>query len=120
MKIRDRIKEFRQVPAARLQPNPKNWRTHLQAQQDDPDLVEVVNAWPTLPGPRDSGIPVTRLSQRQSCIGTSPGLRRERRCRALVYKTRTIWKGKAKSGKYLASKCADSADCDSQIEICVG
>ena len=34
MKIRDRIKEFRRVPASLLQPNPKNWRTHPQAQQD--------------------------------------------------------------------------------------
>ncbi len=34
MKIRDRIKELRRVPAAELQPNPKNWRTHPPAQQD--------------------------------------------------------------------------------------
>jgi hypothetical protein len=34
MKIRDRIKELRRVPAAELQPNPKNWRTHPKAQQD--------------------------------------------------------------------------------------
>jgi hypothetical protein len=34
MKIRDRIKEFRRVPASELQPNPKNWRTHPLAQQD--------------------------------------------------------------------------------------
>ena len=34
MKIRDRIKELRRVPASELQPNPKNWRTHPQAQQD--------------------------------------------------------------------------------------
>ena len=34
MKIRDRIKELRRVPAAQLQPNPKNWRTHPAAQQD--------------------------------------------------------------------------------------
>ena len=34
MKIRDRIKEFRRVPASELRPNPKNWRTHPKAQQD--------------------------------------------------------------------------------------
>lgn len=34
MKIRDRIKELRRVPAAELQPNPKNWRTHPPAQQN--------------------------------------------------------------------------------------
>lgn len=34
MQIRDRIKELRRVPAADLRPNPKNWRTHPQAQQD--------------------------------------------------------------------------------------
>ncbi len=34
MKIRDRIKELRRIPAAELQPNPKNWRTHPRAQQD--------------------------------------------------------------------------------------
>jgi len=34
MKIRDRIKELRRVSASKLQPNPKNWRTHPTAQQD--------------------------------------------------------------------------------------
>lgn len=34
MKLRDRIKELRRVPASDLMPNPKNWRTHPQAQQD--------------------------------------------------------------------------------------
>ena len=34
MNIRDRIKELRRVPASSLKPNPKNWRTHPQAQQD--------------------------------------------------------------------------------------
>ena len=34
MKIRDRIKELRRVKASELAPNPKNWRTHPQAQQD--------------------------------------------------------------------------------------
>ena len=34
MKIRDRIKSFRRVKASELLPNPKNWRTHPQAQQD--------------------------------------------------------------------------------------
>jgi len=34
LKIRDRIKEFRRVPASELFPNPKNWRTHPQQQQD--------------------------------------------------------------------------------------
>jgi hypothetical protein len=34
MKIRDRIKELRRVPASHLQPNPKNWRTHPTFQQD--------------------------------------------------------------------------------------
>ena len=32
MKIRDRIKELRRVPASELIPNPKNWRTHPEAQ----------------------------------------------------------------------------------------
>jgi ParB-like chromosome segregation protein Spo0J len=32
--IRDRIRELRRVPAAELRPNPKNWRTHPQAQAD--------------------------------------------------------------------------------------
>lgn len=32
--IRDRIKELRRVKASELLPNPKNWRTHPQAQQD--------------------------------------------------------------------------------------
>lgn len=34
MKIRDRIKELRRVPASELLPNPKNWRTHPKEQQD--------------------------------------------------------------------------------------
>jgi len=34
MKIRDRIKELRRVPASQLLPNPKNWRTHPAAQRD--------------------------------------------------------------------------------------
>jgi len=34
MKIRDRIKELRRVPARQLRPNPKNWRVHPQRQQD--------------------------------------------------------------------------------------
>jgi hypothetical protein len=34
MRIRDRIKELRRVPASELLPNPKNWRTHPQSQQD--------------------------------------------------------------------------------------
>ena len=34
MKIRDRISEFTRVPAGELLPNPKNWRTHPDAQAD--------------------------------------------------------------------------------------
>ncbi len=34
MKIRDRIRELRRVPARDLSPNPKNWRSHPPAQQD--------------------------------------------------------------------------------------
>jgi hypothetical protein len=34
MPIRDRIKELRRVPAAELRPNPRNWRTHPDAQRD--------------------------------------------------------------------------------------
>lgn len=34
MKIRDRIKELRRVPAATLKPHPLNWRTHPQGQRD--------------------------------------------------------------------------------------
>src|SRR5262245_129544 len=34
VKIRDRIKELRRVPARELLPNPKNWRSHPAAQQD--------------------------------------------------------------------------------------
>ena len=34
MHIRDRVKELRRVKAGLLRPNPKNWRTHPQAQQD--------------------------------------------------------------------------------------
>lgn len=34
MKIKDRIRELRRVRAGDLIPNPKNWRTHPQAQQD--------------------------------------------------------------------------------------
>jgi hypothetical protein len=34
MKIRDRIKELRRVKASDLVPNPRNWRTHPQEQQD--------------------------------------------------------------------------------------
>jgi DNA modification methylase len=34
MKIRDRIKELRRVPARELRPNPKNWRSHPVAQQN--------------------------------------------------------------------------------------
>lgn len=34
MKLRDRIKELRRVSASELLPNPKNWRTHPQAQKD--------------------------------------------------------------------------------------
>ena len=32
--IRDRIKELRRVSADKLRPNPRNWRTHPQAQRD--------------------------------------------------------------------------------------
>ena len=34
MQIRDRIKDFRRVPASQLRPHPRNWRTHPPAQQD--------------------------------------------------------------------------------------
>src|SRR5512134_258849 len=34
MQIRDRVKEFRRVPAKDLRPNPKNWRVHPKAQQE--------------------------------------------------------------------------------------
>jgi len=34
MQIRDRIKRLERLPAKDLFPNPKNWRTHPQAQQD--------------------------------------------------------------------------------------
>ena len=34
MKIRDRIKELRRVPAKELLPNPKNWRAHPPAQKE--------------------------------------------------------------------------------------
>jgi len=34
MPIRDRIKDLRRVRAGDLRPNPRNWRTHPQAQQD--------------------------------------------------------------------------------------
>jgi hypothetical protein len=33
MKVRDRIKELRRVPASELIPNPKNWRTHPVSQK---------------------------------------------------------------------------------------
>ena len=34
MHIRDRIKDFRRVPAHSLRPNPKNWRTHNNRQRN--------------------------------------------------------------------------------------
>jgi hypothetical protein len=34
MQIRDRIREFRRVRAADLQPHPRNWRTHPAGQQE--------------------------------------------------------------------------------------
>jgi hypothetical protein len=34
MQIRDRVKELRRIKAAELRPNPRNWRTHPDAQQD--------------------------------------------------------------------------------------
>lgn len=34
MKIKDRIKDFRRVPASDIRPNPKNWRTHPESQQN--------------------------------------------------------------------------------------
>ena len=34
MKIKDRIKEFRRVPASELLPNPRNWRLHGDKQAD--------------------------------------------------------------------------------------
>jgi hypothetical protein len=34
MNIRNRVKSLRMVPASDLRPNPKNWRTHPQSQQD--------------------------------------------------------------------------------------
>jgi hypothetical protein len=34
MQIRDRIQELRRVPASELRPNPRNWRTHPDAQRD--------------------------------------------------------------------------------------
>jgi ParB-like chromosome segregation protein Spo0J len=33
MVMKDRIKDFRRVPASELLPNPKNWRLHPQAQE---------------------------------------------------------------------------------------
>lgn len=33
MVMKDRIKEFRRVPASELLPNPRNWRLHPQAQE---------------------------------------------------------------------------------------
>src|SRR4051795_1571083 len=35
MTIRDRIKDFRRVPASSLRPAPDNWRTHPPAQRDE-------------------------------------------------------------------------------------
>ena len=34
MQIRDRIRDFRRVPARELQPHPGNWRTHPAEQQE--------------------------------------------------------------------------------------
>jgi hypothetical protein len=34
MQIRDRIQELRRVPARKLRPSPRNWRTHPQQQRD--------------------------------------------------------------------------------------
>ncbi len=34
MQVRDRIKDFRRVPASDLKPNPKNWRTHPEGQRN--------------------------------------------------------------------------------------
>ena len=34
MNIRNRVKELRYVAASQLQPNPKNWRTHPEGQQN--------------------------------------------------------------------------------------
>jgi hypothetical protein len=34
VKIRDRIKDFKRIPADQIQPNPKNWRTHPDDQRD--------------------------------------------------------------------------------------
>jgi ParB-like chromosome segregation protein Spo0J len=34
MFIRDRIKDFRRIPARLLKPNPRNWRTHPEHQRD--------------------------------------------------------------------------------------
>jgi hypothetical protein len=34
MNIRDRIKDFRRLPASALRPSPRNWRTHPEAQQN--------------------------------------------------------------------------------------
>jgi hypothetical protein len=34
MQIRDRVKELRRVRASELAPNPRNWRTHPEAQRD--------------------------------------------------------------------------------------
>jgi hypothetical protein len=34
MRIKDRIRELRRVPASELRPNPKNWRTHPKEQAD--------------------------------------------------------------------------------------
>lgn len=34
MQIRDRVKELRRVRASELTPNPRNWRTHPDAQRD--------------------------------------------------------------------------------------
>ncbi|MGQ0614693.1 MAG: hypothetical protein ACT4PV_13235 [Planctomycetaceae bacterium] len=34
MQVRDRIVEFRRVPARTLRPHPSNWRTHPKAQQE--------------------------------------------------------------------------------------
>ncbi len=34
MQIRDRVKEFRRVPASELRPSPRNWRTHPEHQRN--------------------------------------------------------------------------------------
>jgi len=72
--IRDRVKEFRRIPANELIPNPKNWRTHPDGQRKALQgiLTEVGFAGAELARETPDGIMLIDGALRRETMGTQP------------------------------------------------